>query len=517
MDSNAVNGETVHTAGSGFGRGAQFNTPVSGLGRGARLLNSIGRGFNTPVPGFGRGAVAQLFNSPDVRPGEVRSAAVSSSHPVSVLGNAGSPVLTSTRLPSHPPTTHMPTDSLSAITDMNSPALSSLITRIAQQVGQSITAQLKGENQTHEGSQVRVQNPGTGQAHVDSTLNLTGVKLVMQSDVREPPVYRGDGSDKLSVHEWEELMDTYLRKRSVPLGEQQQEMLSRLMGKAKDIVKITLHSNPSLKPHENPKVITDILKQHFSGVSCSSMPLADFYSTVPVAGENPVEYWIRLNKAVDAAEEGLSRQGRHIDDPSREVTMMFVKHCPDPSLAAVLRFKAPEKWTAGEIQEHVDRYQIDTKEQLNTRPHRPVPVRPVSAHVQTPMSEEAPMPSQSVIPPVQAEAHVTSTLQFDDSCLRTLIGLLDRTLVQNSQAMAQNNRPMSEQHPSDQSQRKQCKVCKSMEHSTLAHCRRDRLCLSCYMPGHIRKNCSSSTPGRGNEAAHPPREQQPLNSQARIA
>ncbi len=69
----------------------------------------------------------------------------------------------------------------------------------------------------------------------------------------------------------------------------------------------------------------------------------NFYSTVPVAGENPVEYWLCLNKAIDAAEEGLSRQGGHIDDPSREVTMMFVKNCPDSSLVAALQFKAPDK------------------------------------------------------------------------------------------------------------------------------------------------------------------------------
>ena len=513
MDSNAVNGESIHTVGSGAGRGAQlFDTPVSGLGRGARLFNSLGRGsqlFNSPVAGFGRGS--QLFNSPDARPGDVRSPAPRSTNPVSVPDNVGSPVFTSTHLPSRPPITHMPTDSLSAIPDVSNPALSQLITQIALEVGHSISAQLKGKSQTNEGSQVRVQNPGTGQSLVDSTLNLTGVKLVMQSDVREPPVYRGDGSDKHSVHEWEELMDTYLRKRSIQLGEQHQEMLSRLMGKAKDIVRITLRSNPSLKPHENPKVITDILKQHFGGVSRSSMPLADFYSTVPVAGENPVEYWIRLNKAVDAAEEGLSRQGRHIDDPGREVTMMFVKYCPDPSLAAVLRFKAPEKWTAGEIQEHVDRYQIETREQLNTRPHRPGPVRPVTAHAQTPVSEETFMPSQLVMPPVQAEASVTSTPQFDDNCLRTLIGLLDRTLVQNSQAMAQSNQPMYRQQQSDQSQKRHCKVCKSVEHSTLAHCRRDRLCLSCFKSGHIKKNCSSNTPGREDQATQPPREQKPLN------
>lgn len=169
--------------------------------------------FNSPAPGFGRGVVAQLFNSPAVKPGDMRS--VSSTHPASVPDNAGTPVLTSTRLPSDPPTTHMHTNSLSATPDMSSPALSNLITHIAQRVGQSISAQLKGESQTNEGSQVRVQNPGTGQSLVDSTLNLTGVKLVMQSDVREPPVYRGDGSDELSVHEWEEIMDNYLKKRSI--------------------------------------------------------------------------------------------------------------------------------------------------------------------------------------------------------------------------------------------------------------------------------------------------------------
>lgn len=246
------------------------------------------------------------------------------------------------------------------------------------------------------------------------------------------------------------------------------------------------------------------------------MPLADFYGTVPVAGENPVEYWIRLNMAVDAAEESLRRQGRHTVDPRREVIMMFVKHCPDPSLAAVLRFKAPEKWTAGEIQEHVDRYQIDTRERLNNRPYRPGPMRPVTAHTQTPVSEEAPMPNKPVMPLVQAEAGVTSAPHFDENCLRTLIGLLDCTLVHNSQEVVQNNQLMYRQHSSAQSQRKQCRVCKSLEHSTLAHCRRDRLCLSCYRQGHIKKSCPNSTPGQEDQTTPPPQERQSLNCQARI-
>lgn len=107
------------------------------------------------------------------------------------------------------------------------------------------------------------------------------------------------------------------------------------MGRAKDVIKIALRSNPSLKPKTNPRIVIDILKQHFSELTYSSMPLADFYGTLPVAGENAMEYWIRLNKAVDVADEGLRRQGRSIEDPTREVTQMFVKHCPDQSLYAI--------------------------------------------------------------------------------------------------------------------------------------------------------------------------------------
>ena len=235
------------------------------------------------------------------------------------------------------------------------------------------------------------------------------------------------------------------------------------------------------------------------------MPLADFYSTVHVAGENPVEYWIRLNKAVDAAEEGLKRQGRHIGDPRREVTMMFVKYCPDPSLAAVLRFKAPDKWTASEIQEHVDRYQIELKEKSLTKPNRFTSARPVAAHVQTAAADVSTSASCSVPPPVPVEFSATTHPQIDDNCIKTLIGLLDRTLAQNNQAT------VVRQHSSDQFQKKFCKVCKSVEHSTLAHCRHERLCLSCFKPGHIKRNCPNNHFRQEHLATNSPREQQPLN------
>ncbi len=60
--------------------------------------------------------------------------------------------------------------------------------------------------------------------------------------------------------------------------------------------------------------------------------MADFYNTKPLQHEGVMEYWIRLNNAIDIADEGLRRQGRSVGDPGREVFMMFIKYCPDPNL-----------------------------------------------------------------------------------------------------------------------------------------------------------------------------------------
>ena len=121
--------------------------------------------------------------------------------PVRVPGNVASPAFSATRLSNSLFPTNRSAEMLSAIPDISDPALNHLITHIAQQVGQALSTQLKEEVKTDEGAQV--QNSGAGQTFTDSALNLTGVKLVMQSDVRESPVFKGDGSDKHSVNEWD--------------------------------------------------------------------------------------------------------------------------------------------------------------------------------------------------------------------------------------------------------------------------------------------------------------------------
>lgn len=115
------------------------------------------------------------------------------------------------------------------------------------------------------------------------------------------------------------MMQVYLQKRNVKFTEQADEIISRLMGRAKDIVKVALRSNPALDCTNHPEIIYSILKQHFSEVSYSSLPLADFYSTLPKHSENPVDYWLRLNKATDIADKCLRGQGRGMDNLNSEV------------------------------------------------------------------------------------------------------------------------------------------------------------------------------------------------------
>lgn len=69
---------------------------------------------------------------------------------------------------------------------------STLISDLANQIGQSIAAQLQSNVSTHSQSSDTFQTA----TNTPSELNLSGVKLVMQSDIKEPSVFRGDGSDK---------------------------------------------------------------------------------------------------------------------------------------------------------------------------------------------------------------------------------------------------------------------------------------------------------------------------------
>ena len=369
--------------------------------------------------------------------------------------------------------------------DVSSSDLGNLITQLAHEIGENIASQLKRSVSSADSQ--TTPTPSLNLGHGQSDLNMTGVKLVMKTDVKEPPYFRGDGTDKHTVHEWEEIMSVYLNKRGVSSQEQSQEIMSRLMGKARDIVKVTLRSMPSLRPAEDSKLVFDILKQHFSEVTYSSMPLADFYNTLPLAGESPMDYWIRLNKAVDVADECLRRQGRNIEDPSHEVTMMLVKHCPDPALASVLKCKTAEKWTANEIQEHLIEHQREARTMSQAKSYRP---KNIGAHAQTSAIETVTANNTTDLTCYSKAMEPPSSSQTESVCIQSLIGLLNRVLEQKAQTAAvvpPNRSPVA-------IVQSRCRVCQSAEHSTTAHCRQANLCMGCYKPGHWKRECQQRQP-----------------------
>lgn len=360
------------------------------------------------------------------------------------------------------------------------PDLGSLITQLAEKLGDSIRAQLSSGEHAQ----------GAGASDLTYQVSSPNVSLVMHSDAKEPPIFRGDGSDKFTVHEWESLMSMYLKRRAVPVHEQSQEIMARLMGKAGDVVRITLRNNKSINHVTCPNLVFDILKQHFSELTYSNMPLADFYNTLPMPREDAMEYWIRLNRMMDVADECLKRQGRGIDDPQHEVSMMFIKHCPDRALASVFKFKSAEKWTASEIQERLDEHMMERKSQSTMHTQQPKEIPRVVKGYSHCHAHKTDSPSVSETSGRTAQCGIPTpatplTTGVDNDCLRSLVSLLDRLVLQHGN----DPRNQAARGAASQPLPRACRACGSHDHSTLSHCKRENLCLRCLSPGHWKRNC----------------------------
>lgn len=210
-----------------------------------------------------------------------------------------------------------------------------------------------------------------------ANLDLSQLNVILKSDEKVPPVFRGGGLGRCDNQEWVEMMRAYLQKGNVKITEQADEILGHLMGWAKDIMKVGLRSNPVLDCTNHPEIIYSILKQHFSEVYCSSMPLADFYSTLPKHSKNAVDYWLHLNKAADIADECLRGQGRRMGNLNSEFAMMFVRNCPDPDLAPTFKVWLLECWTVKDVQELLDSFKRELKLRSSTNNY------PVSQNVST--------------------------------------------------------------------------------------------------------------------------------------
>lgn len=319
-------------------------------------------------------------------------------------------------------------------------------------------------------------------------------------------------------------------------------------------MKVSLRSHPELSASDLPTAVFDILKGHFSELSYSNLPMRDFYSTIPHANESAMDYWIRLNKSIDAADECLRRRGRSVEDPSAAVVMMFVTHCPDPSPAMSFLLKAPERWTAAEVQERLDSHMRNVRKTAAQSRHTAglsaysqspmaAPFRPfspamsqaasvacqpepptvslspavlacnqsisdemiVSSHkpaVLSPPPAAAPFTAPTATVPTTAEPGVQQVVAMFDKVLSLCNASLATSQYTGNRQPA--NRQPTHRHPGphrhpgrprnqQRSEPFTCRVCGSTDHSTHAHCRLYRLCLNCFGPGHVRLECPQST------------------------
>lgn len=421
------------------------------------------------------------------------------------------PAATSTPVANAPPS---PTQVITVET------LSTVISDLAKQIGDNITANL---------SVMQHNKPVQSQpAERQPSEHNEQLRVVIQPEAKAPPYFRGDQTDTFSIDEWEDMMRCYLSRLNCGSQQAFDLVMSRLMGKARDVVKVSLRCHPTLSDAELMDVVFDILKRNFSELTFSDLPMKDFYNTLPFLGEDAMDYWIRLNKAMDVAIECLRRRGRLVENPSAEVVMMFINHCPDARLALSFQLKDPHEWTAAEVQKKLDSYLGKIKSSVPQSKHglsQTIPSQNAlsftcqsqldSNAVAFPTKDQHCHPSQvsqstnvngqhQSVGDVRTPQHSTVTADsaantfissqpIIEHATQQMVNMFDKvlslctsSLTTDRRRQQQNGRP----HGQQKFEHFPCKVCSSKDHTTHAHCRLFRLCLNCFGSGHVKRDCT---------------------------
>lgn len=192
--------------------------------------------------------------------------------------------------------------------------LSTMITGLAQHIVENITPNLSAMHQFNP-----TQSHPT-HSQPSSHTDTSQLRVVVQSDTKVPPYFRGDLTNVFPVQEWVDMMKCYLSQQDGEASDRKFILLlSRLNGKTRDVVKVSLRSRQDLAGDELLDAVFDILKCNIGELPCSNLPMRDFYNTVPRAGEIAMDFWVRLYKPIDAADECLHRRGRWVKDPRTRV------------------------------------------------------------------------------------------------------------------------------------------------------------------------------------------------------
>lgn len=439
-----------------------------------------GRGqnaFNVSTPGFGRSRV--LFSTD--RTVRSQTTSLTSEEPLESNGFIDTPPLEP--LFSTPATN----------TENTTQQLRDLIGELGSQIGESIASHLLAGQLPFTQQQPPSANPARAETQ-DATIDLSKVSLVVKPDFREPPMYRGDGEDKYSIHEWIDMMDVYLHKRGFSAHEQRDEILNHLLGRAKSIVKVGLKSSSPSGTVVNPETVYSILRRYFSDTPGSCLPLADFYATQPTAKETPVDYWVRLNTAAEAVDRHLRRQGSNMDNMDAEIAMMFIRNCPDPSLACVFKCKPISKWSLTEVQEVIDEHQRECQVRKTKAKAHALQVATAVTAISSSEPETDQVPVNTAKFTSANPAKPSETATTDQSALERVLSMLERVLERTSQPVHSTPPQFSSSFPP--ARFNPCGVCGDRSHSTRTHCMKEKRCLSCLEQGHQRRDCPKTGPAQ---------------------
>lgn len=353
----------------------------------------------------------------------------------------------------------------------------SIALMIGEQIADSIISRL---NPPSLGSDTQ-SNPHTGSTTLtrpSNNVDISQAHLVTHRNVKEPPSFRGDGSDSVDIEEWEDLMRAFVKKGNMNTAEHVEEILVHLRGRAKDVVKFWIRNSES-DTQTSPNAIYSLLRKHFSCSQYSPVPLSDFYTTLPNENEEPYDYWLRLNKAADVASECLMEQGKSFDNPGTEIAHMFIRHCPSKDLALTFRSKSIDKWSAHEVQAVLNAH----KSESSFKPASPTCCRRTDKTNVCKVDVNA----ASVACKDSGSQQCGSTEQAN---LERVIDMLEKVLMRNSGMRQPSSGRRCVRLPRiDGLDALPCAICNDGAHSALVHCREHRLCFQCLSPGHARRNC----------------------------
>lgn len=130
----------------------------------------------------------------------------------------------------------------------------------------------------------------------------------------------------------------------------------------------------------------------------------------------------------------MRRQGKKLEDPAREVTVMFIRHCPDPELCLIFKCKPLHRWTAGDVHERLEEHQRESKAMHLSQP--PVMVHTLRQEVSSPVVLSKGLPSPAVKPEPAVEhtpASSPTPPHYSPESLAQVIALLERVLEQRPQ------------------------------------------------------------------------------------